>query len=41
MKTKAPRVRGYAVGCEPDRPYNRVQIALLRLLGLVLGRHIV
>lgn len=42
MKSKAPQIHGYAVGCdEPDRPYSRMQIALLRLLGLMLGRHII
>ena len=41
MKAKSPRILGYAVGCEPERPYNRVQLALLRLLGMALGRHIV
>ena len=42
---KSPRTPAiasrYAVSCEPERPYNRIQIALLRFLGLVLGRHIV
>jgi hypothetical protein len=46
MKTRTPALSKYAalyaVGCEEaERPYNRVQIVFLRLLGIVLGRHIV
>ena len=41
MKAKVPAMSSYAVGCEPERPYGRMQIVLLRLLGLMLGRHIV
>ena len=45
MKTRKPTISQhaalYAVGCEPERPYNRIQLALLRFLGVVLGRHIV
>ena len=46
MKTRTPAINQYAalyaVGCEEaDRPYNRIQILLLRFLGKVLGRHIV
>ena len=36
MKTRTPTINQYA-----DRPYNRIQILLLRFLGKVLGRHIV
>ena len=41
MKARTPAMSSYAVGCEPERPYSRVQVALLRFLGMVLGRHIV
>jgi len=42
MKARtATTVSRYAVSCEPERPYNRLQIVLLRFLGLMLGRHIV
>ena len=44
MKPTAQRTsiaHPYRVGCEPERPYSRMQIAWLRFLGLVLGRHIV
>ena len=46
MKTRTPTINPYAalyaVGCEEaERPYNRLQVALLRFLGMVLGRHIV
>jgi hypothetical protein len=40
-KTQPSKTKGYAVGCEPERPYSRLQVALLRLLGLVLGRTLV
>ena len=41
MKARKPAMSSYAVGCEPERPYSRMQLALLRLLGMVLGRHII
>jgi hypothetical protein len=46
MKTRTPALSKYAaqyaVGCEEaERPYSRVQLVLLRFLGMVLGRHIV
>ena len=45
MKTAAKPsqfINRYAVGSDdPQRPYNRLQVAVLRLLGMVLGRHIV
>ena len=45
MKATAKRskfVSTYAVGSDdPERPYNRLQIAWLRFLGMVLGRQLV